>query len=102
MDRTNCIYGVRDAMEREDYESAAGFVGTYLEIEEGQAPEAAPDGAQASEQAQVNNPALLGVAFGPYILPLKGEVVRHHAAFPITVQGYFTLKNSLLPTRVFI
>lgn len=53
VDRTNCIYGVRDAMAREDYEAAAGFVGTFMEIEEGGVAGAAPDGAQAAEQAQV-------------------------------------------------
>ena len=55
MDCTNCIYGVRDAMAREDYEAAAGFVGTFMEIEEGHAAGAAPDGPQAAEQAQVTS-----------------------------------------------
>ena len=62
MDRTNCIYGVRDAMAREDYEAAAGYVGTFMEIVEGAgAAAAAPDEAQADEQAQVSPPvAALG------------------------------------------
>ena len=57
MDRTNCIYGVRDAMAREDYEGAAEFVDTFMAIEEGvghsASASAAADGAQAAEQAQV-------------------------------------------------
>ena len=56
VDRTNCIYGVRDALGREDYETAAGFVGTFLAIEEQHGEGAAPaDGAQAAEQAQVSS-----------------------------------------------
>lgn len=54
VDRTNCIYGVRDAMAREDYEAGAEFVDTFLTIEERHAvTTVAADSAQAAEQAQV-------------------------------------------------
>ena len=53
VDRTNCIYGVREALGRADYEAAAAFIGKFLEIQEQHGPLGPSDGAQAAEQAQV-------------------------------------------------
>jgi hypothetical protein len=53
VDRTNCIYGVREALGRADYEAAASFIGKFLEIQEQHGALGPSDGAQAAEQAQV-------------------------------------------------
>lgn len=62
VDRTNCIYGVREALSRDDYEAAAGFVGTFMRLEEESSASPLMDSAQADEQAQVRHgPAELRV-----------------------------------------
>ena len=53
VDRTNCIYGMNDSLEKQDYESATGFVNKFLELEERCGPGAVEDSKQAEQQQQV-------------------------------------------------
>jgi len=79
VDRTNCIYGVREALGRADYEAAAAFIGKFLEIQEQHGPLGPSDGAQAAEQAQVR------IFPVPYTLPTV-----LHDALPRATLPFFT------------
>ncbi|EFJ43661.1 component of oligomeric golgi complex 4 [Volvox carteri f. nagariensis] len=46
LDRTNCINGVQSAMEAEDYEAAARYISSFMELEN-------PDASQAEDQRRV-------------------------------------------------
>ena len=70
VERTNCIYGVREALGRADYEAAAAFVGKFLGIQEQHGALGPGDGAQAAEQAQVS-PCFDVVALPARCKPLR-------------------------------
>jgi conserved oligomeric Golgi complex subunit 4 len=53
VDRTQCIYGVKESLEKEDFESAAAFVSTFLGLEDTYGPLAVEDSKQFEEQQQV-------------------------------------------------
>lgn len=59
IDRSNCIYGVRQALDSGDFEAAAGFVDTFMELDDKYGPVTDADGQQAAEQEQVLREAKL-------------------------------------------
>lgn len=53
VDRSNCIYGVREALNSGNFEAAAGYVDTFMDLEDRYGPVRDGDGQQAVEQEQI-------------------------------------------------
>eukprot|EP00899_Mesostigma_viride_P022766 jgi/Mesvir1/3674/Mv14963-RA.2 len=53
LDRSNCIDGVKSAMQGEDYEAAARYIETFLELDNSAGGDVMMDVAQAAEQREM-------------------------------------------------